>query len=80
MYIFAPLFGKTPSGRHINKDAELAFICGYRNLANSMLCRDNAMVIVHNFGIYCSKYHTKSVGRCIAYLTQQGNARASIAG
>ena len=40
-------------GRHINKDAELAFIRGYRNLANSKLCRGNAMVIVHNFGIYC---------------------------
>ena len=26
---------QNPSGRHINKDAELAFICGYRNLANS---------------------------------------------
>ena len=32
------------------------------------------------FGIFYSKYHTKSVGWCIAYLTQQGNARASIAG
>lgn len=53
MFIFAPPFDKTTSGRHINKDAELAFIHGYRNLANSMLCRDNAMVIVHSFGIYC---------------------------
>ena len=60
--IFAPPFGKNPSGRHIDKDAEQAFICGYRNLANSMLCRDNAMLFVHNFGIYCTNYHTKSVG------------------
>ena len=35
MFIFAPPFGKNPSGRHINKDAEQAFISGYRNLANS---------------------------------------------
>ena len=54
MFIFASLFGTTPSGRHINKDAELAFICGYRNLANSKLCRGNAMVIVPGFGMYCS--------------------------
>ena len=81
MFIFASLFGTTPSGRHINKDAELAFICGYRNLANSnydaitQWSSSLILVCIVQFNI---SYQKRGLMHCLSFV--MGNARASIAG
>ena len=54
----------------------------YVNLANSLiLLHDNAIVDVHYFVYMCYNHvYFESVGFSIAYLQQEGNARAYISG